>query len=1017
MEARSEERFDLPAPGRRSRSRAARLGHRMLALTALLGLLMSGMSATWADAPASTSPVRTQAAATGAGCVDLLVVSVDGNTQGKPGKPGDVARRVTNRLKKRGKKEGRSVAVRTIVSSTRHAGVLVSSRSKASVKAITPKGRRLWKRSIGSMVKDTRALLKTQVAACPEQQIVLVGYAQGAGVVHKVLQRAGAAQRQKIVGAVTVADPWRVKKSSVGKPVGAPPAARSSVGMLTKFTKGIGDVPKRTDNFRVVSVCTRGDLVCNPNKMKARDALKRHNYRGAAARKALRAAADTVWSTARLSPVPMSERIDALVGEAISRQLRVSGGSATGAPAVWTATSLPSGVSLSADGHLRGALDDPGSYTVSYTVAGRAPSTMSRTGTARIEVHENPGVVSAGGQTSCQITRTGEAWCWGANDHGQVGDGTRVTRAAKTAVPGRNWSQISTGGSFTCAVKSNGTLWCWGLNNLGQMGGSGNKAKLKPKRVGKEKTWVDVAVSWHHACAIRSNGTAWCWGSNSNGQLGDKRTARRSQEPVRVAGGYRWTKLAAGGWHTCGLTRNGAARCWGANTLGQIGDGTTKRRPGAKKVAGGHRFTDLSATWSRTCGVTTRGTIMCWGDNTQGELGNGTRTNSNVPVQVRGSQTWEKVSTDQTHTCGVDDRGRVWCWGDNRYGQLGVDAGTTTRSTTPVATGRLAVGGILSLGWMHACAGQGECWGAGDRGQLGTGKTVPVPMPSRTAPTWPQGSSLTVAQVNNWSAKKIAKRAVKSRPAVSDTAKTKTSATFNVMTFNVLGTQHTAPGGSRPEWAPGRARTEWGRDLIERQDVSLVGMSEPQPDQIDSYNQALRGEWTIYPGRTMGYSPAPQSVMWRDADWEYVWANTVSMPFMRGQRPQPLVRLRHKATGREIYWINAHLSPGKMQADRDKGIKIIKALVKQLKGDKLPILVTGDLNEHAVAFRRIACGSGMVAAVGGVSSGGTCTLPRHMRVDWIFGQRGTFANTVINTSAQVRRTTDHAVVSSTFTVR
>ena len=127
---------------------------------------------------------------------------------------------------------------------------------------------------------------------------------------------------------------------------------------------------------------------------------------------------------------------------------------------------------------------------------------------------------------------------------------------------------------------------------------------------------------------------------------------------------------------------------------------------------------------------------------------------------------------------------------------------------------------------------------------------------------------------------------------------------------------------------------------------------------------ALNGGYSIYPGNTMGYEAAPQSVMWKDSEWSYVWGNTVQMPFMGESRPQALVRLRNRSTGREVYWINAHLSPGKMQADRDKGMDIIKQVVKQLAGDGLPVLVTGDLNEHAKAFRRIACPTDLNAAGG-----------------------------------------------------
>lgn len=1015
--ARRNVRKRGPRDGAADRPYLRALRRRGVAAGAVAALVVGGLAALQSgEGPPAGAPPAASLAASPT-CEDLLVVAVDGNGQGGRGKPGAVTGRVVSDLVSRASAEGRSVAVHPVRFSTPGPATLVQQRQRRTTKAVTKPRVRAWRKPVAAGVRTTRQLVASQVRSCPEQQVVLVGYAQGAAVAHRVLQRLSPAQLSRVSGAVTVSDPWRVKRSVVGVPLGAPAAGRGSEGVLSRYAKRVGDVPRTTPAFRVVSVCTKGDLVCNPNATKASAAITKSRYATKAARRALSAAGWALWQRIALWPVPASAQVDVPVGTSFVERLTVSGGSTGSQAAAWTPTDLPDGVTLGRDGVLRGTLRTAGTYAVRYTVAGVNPATPARSGQTLLRASADWGGVSAGGRTSCEVRAQGEAWCWGSNEYGQVGDGTRTDRPDRTRVRGTGWSRISTGGAVTCGVKDNGSLWCWGLNDLGQLGRSDKANQSAPRRIGTGTTWRDVSVSWHHACALQADGTAWCWGSNANGQIGDGAVRKRTQGPVKVSGTARFTSLETGGHHSCGITRQGVARCWGGNLAGQLGDGTTAQRRKPTKVAGGAKFTMLSADWARTCGVTQRGEVQCWGDNAHGELGNGTRKSSTSPVTVSAAgRTWVTVAAGMSHTCAADTSGSVSCWGDNRYGQLGPAASAVARSLTPVDSGVEASGGALAAGWLHTCATSAACWGAGDAGQLATGRVAPVRMPAKAAPSWPRTTFLTTKQVRSRSAKRIASDVVAKRPAVSAAARSG-SASFGVMSLNVLGTQHSAPGATRAAWAPGRARTEWARVLIERSNVSLVGMSEPQPDQITSYDQALSGGWTIYPGNTMGYPPAPQSVMWRDSDWELVWANTASMPFMRQARPQPVVRLRHRDSGREVYWINAHLSPGSMTTDRDKGLAIIVQLVKQLQKDGLPVLVTGDLNDKETAFRRIACDAQMVAAVGGSSTGGACKLPSHMRVDWVFGKGGTFSRTLVDTSAVVRRTTDHAVISSTFTVR
>ncbi|WP_210650470.1 cutinase family protein [Nocardioides sp. SYSU D00065] len=999
---------------------------RLASVGLVAGLLLAANgtevgSATSTDdlALASTTTAATTARdERGTGCTDLLVVAIDGNGQGKKDKPGAVVSAITNKIQARSAQQGRGVTVKRVKLATPGAAVTLRTRNGTGAGAVSKAGLKRWKKPVRPGVKATRKLVNRQLESCPEQQVLLVGYAQGAAVAHEVLQDLDKKDAlTEVAGAITISDPLRVRKSSTGRPLGNPAAARNSEGVLARFARSAGDVPDATDTFRVVSVCHRGDLICNPSKVSARKALAlSQSYAAKSSRSAMRAAADRAWTQVSLWPVPTSQQVVVGIGEQIATQIGVAGGSPTGTAARFSPVSVPAGLSLSETGVLTGRIDTAGTYPLTYKVGGVSPATSARTAVLSVVVREPSSGAAAGGQSSCAVRSDGTAWCQGRNDFGQLGDGTTTLRVSPVQVVGTGWSRIATGGSSTCGVKLDGTLWCWGLNNFGQLGGADSATSVLPRQVGTATTWRDVSVAWQHACATQADGSAWCWGQNQRGQLGAGSNTRRSTAPVRVAGDQQWTSVSAGGWTTCGTTSSGTAYCWGENAMGSVGDGTITNRNRPTVVTGGIQLAQVSTTWGRSCGVTPTGHVWCWGENANGELGNGTRTNSAKPVQVADGGTFTAVGTALTATCATRTDGQVLCWGDNRYGQLGPAAAGTSGSATPVAAG-IAASGRITGGWLHLCAEGAGCWGANDLGQLGNGTITTASMPSEPAAPWGPGTVVTDKQTKQWSAAKLVKTAIAGRPGANARAKRGPLST-EVMTFNVLGSQHTAPGpqGTRPDFAPGRVRTEWARTLINQRGATLVGLSEPQPDQITSFDVATNGDFSFYPGNTMGYEAAPQSVMWKDSEWSFVWGNTIQMPFMKKSRPQALVRLRHRSTGRELYWINAHLSPGKMQADRDKGMEIIKLAVKELRRDGLPVLVTGDLNEHAKAFRRIACPTDLDAAVGGNSRGNACQPPKAMRVDWIFGS-GTFADTKVDQGAQVRRTTDHAVVSSRFTVQ
>src|SRR6266571_3586817 len=287
----------------------------------------------------------------------------------------------------------------------------------------------------------------------------------------------------------------------------------------------------------------------------------------------------------------------------------------------------------------------PANPTISVGQTQRFTATGASTATA----------VSAGVYHSCALLSDGTAQCWGQNQTGQLGNGTATNSSTPVSVVGISGAaDISSGGYHSCTRFPDGTLECWGLNDVGQLGNGTTANSTTPVPVSGITNAITVSSGYIHTCALLPDGTVRCWGDNSYGELGDGTpvvpppvrggaSTAHSSTPVMVIGITTAVAVTATtGFHTCAVLQNGTARCWGDNSSGRLGNGSTTNSSIPVVVSGISTATAMTAGYADGCVLLQGGSVRCWGLNNYGQLGNGTTADAytSVPVAGLGGVTW-----------------------------------------------------------------------------------------------------------------------------------------------------------------------------------------------------------------------------------------------------------------------------------------------------------------------------------------------------------------------------------------
>ncbi len=310
----------------------------------------------------------------------------------------------------------------------------------------------------------------------------------------------------------------------------------------------------------------------------------------------------------------------------------------------------------------------------------------------QVPAQEDVRAVATGWGSTCALLRTGQVDCWGYNANGQLGCASPTTSPNGphcTPYPaGSPIEQLVAGAERICVRKKDSTVECWGRNDHGDVGDGTKTARFSPAVVSGISDATSIATGVWQACAVLASGSLRCWGANDRAQLGNGTTAATTV-PTTVYGmdGRAVAVIAASPAedHTCALLSSGSVRCFGENLYGELGSGQTSRLSAIPVSSGFQRPAVVVASGiGFTCAVLNDNSVQCLGRGDRGQLGNGEYAQSLVPVTVRlpEGMSIRSLATKYAHICALTTEGRLWCWGANSDGQLG--DGTTDDASVPV---------------------------------------------------------------------------------------------------------------------------------------------------------------------------------------------------------------------------------------------------------------------------------------------------------------------------------------------
>ena len=353
--------------------------------------------------------------------------------------------------------------------------------------------------------------------------------------------------------------------------------------------------------------------------------------------------------------------------------------------------------------------------------------------------------ISAGWSHTCGIRKNdSRVLCWGNSVYGQLGDGQNILDRLSpyTTSDISGYISVSARGYQTCGIRtSDRRVLCWGYGKYGALGDGdidGHNV-MNPTLTTDSSAYLAVSVGdYNHVCGIRANDSrVLCWGYSNFGQLGNGGFSNLGN-PTLINDTSAYKSISAGDYYTCGIRKNDSrVLCWGYGGEGQLGDGRTLIVQLNPNVT-----TDTSEYKSiysdgHTCGIRKNDSrVLCWGYGGEGQLGDGETEDNLIPTLTTDTSAYKKIATGDYHSCGIRaNDSRVLCWGDGGDGELG--NGGFTNLNKPTLTSDISAYIQISAGSYYSCGTRLNdtrilCWGLNDDGQLGTGNTNELFIPTLT---------------------------------------------------------------------------------------------------------------------------------------------------------------------------------------------------------------------------------------------------------------------------------------------